>query len=119
MAYVGEKFPEIVKGVAKAPGKVLEAAGKATEKIKDLKPEWLTKRDPTPEPQHGAVVKVETPLESAAISKSLGGKDLSTDAVKTLQNHVGEKIPVGSTPKTQALAAAEPVQNLISETPVR
>jgi hypothetical protein len=36
--------------------------------------------------------------------------------VKTLQSHVGEKTPVGSTPKTQALAAAEPVQNLISQT---
>ena len=116
MAYVGEKSPEIAKGVAKAPGKVIEAAGKAADKIQDLKPEWLTKRDPTPEPQHGPPVKVETPLDSAAISKSLGGKDLSTDAVKTLQSHVGEKIPVGSTPKTQALAASEPVQNLISAT---
>jgi len=82
MAYGGEKSPEIVKGVAKAPGKVLEAAGKAADKIQDLKPEWLTKRDPTPEPQHGAPVRVETPLDSASISKSLGGKNLSNDAVK-------------------------------------
>jgi hypothetical protein len=118
MAYVGEKAPEIVKAGGKAVEGVNDIAGRAANKINttELRPEWLVKRPETPEPQHGAPVKVETPLDSASISKSLGGKNLSNDAVKTLQSHVGEKIPVGSTPKTQALAAAEPVQNLISET---
>jgi hypothetical protein len=65
---------------------------------------------------HGTPVSVTTPLDSAAISKSLGGKDLSTQAIKTLHDHVGSDIPVGSTPKTQAMAAVEPVQNMILQT---
>jgi hypothetical protein len=118
----GPKRGEVAGDVVEAGGKLAEgandAAGRAASRIKtaELRPEQLVKRPETPEPQHGTPVKVETPLDSASISKSLGGKNLSNDAVKTLQSHVGEKIPVGSTPKTQALAAAEPVQNLISET---
>jgi hypothetical protein len=104
MAFLGEKSPE----VSKVPGRAIETA-------QDLKPEWITKRPEGPQPMHGTPVTVETPLDSAAISKSLGGKDLSTQAIKTLHEHVGDQIPVGSTPKTQAMAAVEPVQNVISQ----
>jgi hypothetical protein len=105
MAFVGEKAPE----VSKVPGKVVETA-------KDLKPEWLTKRPEGPAPMHGTPVSTTTPLDSAAISKSLGGKDLSTQAIKTLHDHVGPDIPVGSTPKTQAMASVQSVQKVISDT---
>jgi hypothetical protein len=105
MAFVGEKAPE----VSKVPGKVVETA-------KDLKPEWLTRRAEGPAPMHGTPVSTTTPLDSAAISKSLSGKDLSASAIKTLHEHVGDQIPIGSTPKTQAMAAVEPVQTVISQT---
>jgi hypothetical protein len=116
MAYVGEKSPEIIKGIAKAPGKVLEAAGKGAEKIQDLKPEWLTKRDPTPEPQHGTPVKVESPLDGPTVTKQLGGKDLSQEALDTLRGHVGDTIPVGSTATNILTKAVAPVVKTIQDT---
>jgi len=118
-----EHAPAIVKGALKTGGKAVEAvneiAGKAATKVEkagELKPEFLTKRPETPAPQHGAPVKVESPLDGPTVGKQLGGKDLSQEALDTLQKHVGEKIPVGSTAKNRLTAAVEPTANAINET---
>jgi hypothetical protein len=126
----GDVVTPIVKdavdlGAAALAEKAPEAAGKVTSKISeagkdfsasDIKPEWLTKRADTPAPQHGTPVKVESPLDSATVGSKLGGKDLSQEAVDTLQGHVGDKIAVGGTPKGKLMEAIEPVQKAIDET---
>ena len=117
-AALAEKAPEIVRGVGKGVEATSEAAGKAAEKINttELRPEMLTKRPETPAPQHGAPVKVESPLDGPTVGKQLGGKDLSREALDTLQSHVGENIPVGSTAKNRLTAAVEPTVRAINET---
>lgn len=99
--------------VKEAPGKVVEIAKNTAEAIT---PEQLSKRPETPAPQHGAPVKVESPLDGPTVGKQLGGKDLSQEALDTLQKHVGDKIPVGSTAKNRLTAAVEPTVNAINET---
>jgi hypothetical protein len=68
-----ENAPAIVRGTGKVAGKTAEVvgdvAGKAGEKIGELKPEALTKRPETPAPQHGAPVKVESPLDGPTVGK--------------------------------------------------
>ena len=115
---LAEKAPEIVRGAGKTVGRVSEAAGEAANKINtaELRPEMLTKRPEAPAPQHGAPAKVESPLDSATVGSKLGGKDLSAEALETLQQHVGDTIPKGGTAKGQLMKAVEPVQKTISDT---
>jgi hypothetical protein len=119
-----EHAPSIVRGTAKATGRAAETVGEVASKLPgkvsqttaDIKPEWLTKRPDTPAPQHGAPVTVESPLDGPTVGKQLGGKDLSQEALDALQQHVGDKIPVGSTAKNRLTAAVEPVTKAISDT---
>jgi hypothetical protein len=113
-----ENAPKLAKAGSKAVEGASDLAGRAANKINttELRPEQLTKRLEGPQPMHGTPVSVKTPLDSAAISKSLGGKDLSAQAIQTLHDHVGSDIPVGSTPKTQAMKAVQPVHEMISQT---
>ena len=106
---VGKVAGKTAEVVGKTPGKIVETA-------QEIKPEWLTKRADTPAPQHGAPVKVESPLDGPTVGKQLGGKDLSQEALDALQDHVGDKIPVGSTAKNRLTAAVEPVTKAISDT---
>jgi hypothetical protein len=116
-----ENAPKLLKAGGRAVEGVSDAAGRVANKINtsELRPEQLTKRPEGPQAMHGTPVSVKTPLDSAAISKSLGGKDLSTQAIETLHDHVGSDIPVGSTPKTQAMKAVQPVHEMISQTASR
>jgi len=118
-----EHAPAIVKGTGKAIARgaeaVSDAAGTAAKTVNragELKPEWLTKKGEVPAPQHGTPVPVESPLDSATVGKQLGGKDLSQEALDALKQHVGEKIPVGSTAKNRLTAAVEPATQTINET---
>ena len=95
-----------LKGATKA-GKYLTPA--------EIRQNFAFKED-TPAAQHGSPVRVESPLDSPTLSKQLGGKDLSAEAVNTLQGHVGDKIPVGSTAKNMFMKAVEPVTKTINET---
>jgi len=83
---------------------------------RDIKPEWLNKRPETPKPMHGAPVTVESPLDGPTVGKQLGGKDLSSDALATLQKHVSDQIPVGSTAINRLTAAVEPITKAIADT---
>jgi hypothetical protein len=123
-ALATEKAPEIVKGTGKAaeavadtakaaPGKIISGAKNTAEAIK---PEWLTKRAETAPAQHGTPSRVEAPLDGPTVGKQLGGKDLSAEALNTLQQHVGETIPAGSTAKNMLTKAVEPVVKTINET---
>jgi len=99
-------------GIARAAETIKEAPGRA----KDIATEWLTKRPETPAAQHGTPVRVESPLDGPTVGRQLGGKDLSQEALNTLQGHVGDKIPVGSTAKNVLMKSVEPVSRKISET---
>jgi hypothetical protein len=66
-------------------------------------------------PQHGTPVKTAQPFDNATINKLPGGKDLSTEAVQTLKQHVGETIEPGSTPKNTLMKAVAPVNKVIQE----
>lgn len=109
-----------MRGTGKVAGRTAEAIGDVTgktgEKIAELKPEALTKRPETPAPQHGAPVKVESPLDGPTVGKQLGGKDLSQEALDTLQKHAGDAIPVGGSAKNSLMRAVEPVTKAINET---
>jgi hypothetical protein len=123
-----EHAPAIVKAGGDTASKVAEvtskAVGNTASKVSDvasntaqaIKPEWLTKRGETPAPQHGAPVKVESPLDGPTVGKQLGGKDLSQEALDALKQHVGENIPVGSTAKNRLITAVEPVRQTINDT---
>jgi hypothetical protein len=117
-----EHAPAIAKAGGKAISRGAEAvsdlASKGANKINssELRPEMLTKRPETPAPQHGAPVKVESPLDGPTVGKQLGGKDLSQEALDALQGHVTAKIPAGGTAKGQLMKAVEPVAKTISET---
>jgi hypothetical protein len=110
----------VVKAGGKAIGKTAGAVGELPSKIKGaadpVTPESLTKRAETPAPQHGAPVRVESPLDGPTVGKQLGGKDLSQEALDALQEHVGDKIAVGSTAKNMLMKAVEPISRKISET---
>jgi hypothetical protein len=123
-----EHAPAIVKGTGKAVGKAAEAVadtakaapGKiisgAQNTAEAIKPEWLTKRAETAPAQHGTPSRVEAPLDGPTVGKQLGGKDLSAEALETLQQHVGETIPAGSNAKNMLTKAVEPVVKTINET---
>jgi hypothetical protein len=93
------------------------AAGRAASRINsaELRPESLVKRPETPAPQHCAPVTVESPLDGPTVGKQLGGKDLSQEALNALQQHIGDKIPVGGSAKNSLFSAVEPVSRAISE----
>jgi hypothetical protein len=112
----GDLADAATQTAGKVASKIKELPSKAVETAQDIKPEWLTKRAETPSPQHGAPVKVESPLDGPTVGKQLGGKDLSQEALDALQDHVGDKIPVGSTAKNRLTAAVEPVTKAISDT---
>jgi hypothetical protein len=57
-----------------------------------------------------------SPLGGPTVGKQLGGKDLSSDALSTLQKHVSDQIPVGSTAINRLTAAVEPVTKAIADT---
>ena len=88
-----------------------------------IDPKDFTYREETPAPQHGTPVKVASPLDNPTIVKSLGGKDLSPEGLKTLKQHVGgtpgAEIEVGSTPKNTLYKAVGPVQKTLQETGVK
>ena len=112
---VAEDAAETIGETAgKIPGKVGEVASKTADAIK---PEWLTKRPEiaaADSPAHQS--RLESPLDGPTVGKQLGGKDLSAEALKTLQGHVGETIPVGSTAKNMLMKAVEPVTKTINDT---
>jgi hypothetical protein len=110
---VGEAVGE---AVAKTSEQVSNAAGEAANKINttELRPDFLVKRGPTPAPQHGAPVNVESPLDGPTVGNKLGGKDLSSEALSKLKEHAGDTIPVGSSPKNRLAAAVEPTSNAIN-----
>jgi hypothetical protein len=119
-----ENAPEIVRGTGKVAGKTAEVVGDVAGKIpgkvsktaEAITPEWLTKREPTPAPQHGTPVVVESPLDGPTVGKQLGGKDLSQEALDTLQKHAGDTIPVGGSAKNSLMKAVHPVTKAINET---
>jgi hypothetical protein len=117
-ALLAEKAPEIGKTVGKGVERVSEAAGEAAGKINqmEVRPEALVKRPDTPLPQHGTPVTVESPLDGPTVGSKLGGKDLSAEALAKLNEHVGDKIPVGGSAKNQLTAAVEPTVKAINET---
>jgi hypothetical protein len=113
---VGGTANAIGDAAATASDAMKNAPGKVAQTAQEIKPEWLTKRGETPAPQHGTPVKVESPLDGPTVGKQLGGKDLSQEALDALNEHAGDKIPVGGTAKGQLLKAVEPVQRTINET---
>ncbi len=76
----------------------------------------FTLREETPQAQHGTPVRTEQPLDGPTVGNKLGGKDLSQEALNTLQHHVGQTIQVGSSPKNTLMRAVEPVSKAINET---
>ena len=121
-ALIAEKAPEVLPKVATKAGEAVEAASdtasKAANKINttELRPEALTKHPEGPAPQHGTPVKVESPLDGPTVGKQIGGKDLSAEALKTLNQHAGDTIPVGGTAKNSLMKAVEPTVRTINET---
>ena len=112
-----------VGGTAKAISEAAADTGEAIKNVpakiaqtaQDIKPEWLTKRGETPAPQHGAPVKVESPLDGPTVGKQLGGKDLSQEALDVLNQHAGDTIPQGGSARNSLMKAVEPVQKTINE----
>jgi hypothetical protein len=116
----GEVIGKTAELVKKVPGKTVELAGNVGDTVSNtasaIRPESLTPRTETPAPQHGTPSRIEAPLDGPTVGKQLGGKDLSAEALKTLQDHVGENIPVGSSAKNRLVAAVEPVTKTIQDT---
>jgi hypothetical protein len=113
MAFLGEKAPEASKAIEG----VNDVASRVANKINttELHPEQLTKRPETPAAQHGAPLRVESPLDGPTVGRQLGGKDLSQEALNTLQQHVGDTIPVGGSARNSLFSAVEPVSKAISD----
>ena len=76
----------------------------------------LNMRPSLPKPQHGTPVSVRLPLDRATVNNLPGGKELSDEAFNTLQKHVGDTIPAGSTPKNTVMRAVRPVLKTIDDT---
>ena len=88
----------------------------AASKIGDVTEDMFKKAPETPEPQHGTPVSVASPLDRATVNKMPGGKELSDEAFNTLQKHVGDTIPAGSTSKNTVMRAVRPVLKTIDDT---
>jgi heterodisulfide reductase subunit C len=91
--------------------------------VQPIKAENFVYKENPPAPQHGEPFKSPAPLDNPTIVKSLGGKDLSPEAVNTLKKHVGgtpgAEIEVGSTPKNTVIKAVEPMQKTLTETGIK
>jgi hypothetical protein len=120
----GDAVANVPTAIKNAAGSVSDAASAVPQKVaaaatktaEAIKPEWLTKRPEGDIPQHGTPVGTPQPLDSATVSKQLGGRNLSQDALDTLQGHVGDKIEVGSTAKNTLMKAVQPVAETIDAT---
>jgi hypothetical protein len=112
-----ENAPTLLKAGSKAVEGASDLAGSAANKINttQLRPEQLTKRPETPAAQHGTPVTVESPLDGPTVGRQLGGKDLSQEALNTLQQHIGDTIPVGGSARNSLFSAVEPVSKAISD----
>jgi len=108
--------------VARTATAAQEAAAKVAT-VKPVDPAQFVYREPSPVPQHGAPVQVDSPLDNATINKLPGGKDLSANAIETLKQHVGgtpgAEIEAGSSPKNTLMKAVEPVQQTIKDTGIK
>jgi hypothetical protein len=125
MAESGAAAEEAVTGLLerRAAAKAAAEAAESTPTVAEVTPEHFTYREPTPAPQHGEPFKTPAPLDNPTIVKSLGGKDLSPEAINTLKQHVGgtpgAEIEVGSTPKNTVMKAVEPMQKTLAETGIK
>jgi hypothetical protein len=109
----GEVVGDAARAVGRVPGKIISGAKNTAEAIK---PEWLSKRGEVPAAQHGAIARVESPLDSASVSSKLGGKDLSAESLQALQESAGSKtIAAGSSPKNVLMKAVQPTIEKISD----
>ena len=106
-----ERLLQAVRGarearVAKAAAQTAKAAAQAAN-ITKATPEMFEPLPEPPQPMHGPPLEVESPLDSATISKE-GGKGLSPEAVEALQHRQGTTIPIGSNKKNILMRDVQP-----------
>lgn len=104
-----ERLLQAVRGAREA--RAAKAAAQAAN-ITKATPEMFEPLPEPPQPMHGRPLEVESPLDSATISKE-GGKGLSPEAVEALQHRQGTVIPVGATTRNVLMRDVQPNSQVI------
>lgn len=104
-----DRLLQAVRGVREA--RAAKAAAQVA-KVAEATPEMFEPRPEPPTPMHGKPLEVESPLDSATISKE-GGKRLAPEAVEALQHRQGTVIPVGSTTRNVLMRDVQPNAQVI------